>query len=172
MFLLLFLFASHGVRGNNVWLSLTFVTLQIVIHASGMVGAILEEELGSGYFDLQATSGSGWMESNGDSSDTTYVDDEDFASHKVEIDVECRVPRSDAAGSNQVGQGPDAHFPPLHLHMIFPLYELGTAAVTLQITLPLLLRTARPSVYEKMGMGSGMRTVGLEWAAHKGETGT
>ncbi|XP_070176020.1 transforming growth factor beta receptor type 3-like [Littorina saxatilis] len=64
----------------------------IVIHASGMVGAILEEELGSGYFDLQATSGSGWMETTGDSSDTTYVDDEDLAAHKVEIDVECRVP--------------------------------------------------------------------------------
>ena len=74
-----------------------------MIHASGMVGAILEEELGSGYFDLQATSGSGWMEPNGDASDTTYMDDEDFASHKVEIDVECRVPRSDAPGSDQVG---------------------------------------------------------------------
>jgi hypothetical protein len=62
-----------------------------VIHASGVVGALLEEELGSGYFDLQVTSGSGWMES-GNNADTTYVDDEDLASHTVEIDVECRIP--------------------------------------------------------------------------------
>ena len=93
--------------------------LQIVIHASGMVGAILEEELGSGYFDLQATSGSGWMEPNGDASDTTYMDDEDFASHKVEIDVECRVPRSDTSGSDQVG-----------LIVILPVYLLYTPPTT------------------------------------------
>ena len=67
-----------------------------------MVGAILEEELGSGYFNLQATSGSGWMEPGADDPSMTYVDDEDFTSHKVDIDVECRVPRLDAAGTAQV----------------------------------------------------------------------
>ncbi|XP_025113935.1 transforming growth factor beta receptor type 3-like isoform X2 [Pomacea canaliculata] len=66
----------------------------IVIHASGVVGALLEEELGSGYFDLQATSGSGWSDANGEGSVTTYIDDEDFTAHKVEIDVQCRVPRA------------------------------------------------------------------------------
>lgn len=66
----------------------------IVIHASGVVGAILEEELGSGYFDLQATSGSGWSDTSVDETGTTYVDDEDFSSHKVEIDIECQVPKT------------------------------------------------------------------------------
>ncbi|KAK7453346.1 hypothetical protein BaRGS_00039637, partial [Batillaria attramentaria] len=68
----------------------------IVIHASGMVGAILEEELGSGYFDLQATSGSGWSETGVEEADATYVDDEDFTAHKVEIDIECQVPKNPA----------------------------------------------------------------------------
>lgn len=66
----------------------------IVIHASGMVGAILEEEMGSGYFDLQATSGSGWSDTSVDQTDTTYVDDEDFPARKLAIDVECQVPKS------------------------------------------------------------------------------
>ncbi|XP_076454844.1 transforming growth factor beta receptor type 3-like [Babylonia areolata] len=76
----------------------------IVIHATGMAGAILEEELGSGYFDLPANSGSGWMEDDGDDSSTTYEDDEDFTSHRVDYDVECRVPRSESDNGQQKGQ--------------------------------------------------------------------
>ncbi|KAL8575735.1 hypothetical protein ACOMHN_055924 [Nucella lapillus] len=77
----------------------------IVIHASGMVGAILEEELGSGYFDLQGPSGSGWMEEEegegGADSSTTYLDDEDLTAHKVHIDVECRLPRTPEGHTRQ-----------------------------------------------------------------------
>lgn len=76
--------------------------MQIVIHASGVVGALLEEELGSGYFDLQATSGSGWSDANGEGSVTTYIDDEDFTAHKVEIDVQCRVPRASVTAGAEV----------------------------------------------------------------------
>ena len=58
-----------------------------------MVAAILDGELGSGYFDLQAPSGSGWPEGRAvDAADRgAYADDEDFATHIVHIDVECRI---------------------------------------------------------------------------------
>ncbi|KAK6195625.1 hypothetical protein SNE40_001013 [Patella caerulea] len=56
----------------------------IVIHAASVTDNLLED-LGSGWMDPTEMSGSG----TNDDSPATYVDDEDYQSRKVEIDVQC-----------------------------------------------------------------------------------
>ncbi|XP_046558327.1 transforming growth factor beta receptor type 3-like [Haliotis rubra] len=60
----------------------------IVIHSSEVTDPLMEEELGSAVLDNSEMSGSG----SHDLTEATYVDDEDFHSHSMEIDVKCQVP--------------------------------------------------------------------------------
>ncbi|ESP01724.1 hypothetical protein LOTGIDRAFT_238194 [Lottia gigantea] len=71
----------------------------IVIHAAVDTDSFLED-LGSGYIEPSDMSGGG-------SNANTYMDDEDFTSRKVEIDVQCEQPKVDIKTEKPVVMIPD-----------------------------------------------------------------
>lgn len=79
------------------------------------------EELGSGYFDLQAASGSGGSEE--EDPDATFLDDEDLQSQTVQIDVKCQMSKNTESQVNNLPEQSLENVTSSFLALLF--YELN-----------------------------------------------